>query len=33
MSTEKDIASMTPRELAEYKAMVEKKRAIKRGLL
>ena len=33
MSTEKDIASMTPKEIAEYKAMVEKKRAIKRGLL
>ncbi len=33
MSTEKDIANMTPQELAEYKAMVEKKRAIKRGLL
>ena len=33
MSTEKDIASMTPKEIAEYKAMVEKKRAIKRGLI
>ena len=33
MSTEKDIANMTPQELAEYKAVVEKKRAIKRGLL
>lgn len=33
MNKEKDIASMTPKEIAEYKAMVEKKRAIKRGLL
>lgn len=35
MSTknEKDIMSMTPKELEEYKAMVEKKRKIKRDLL
>lgn len=33
MSTEKDIANMTPKELAEYKDMLEKKRSVKRGLL
>ncbi len=33
MSTEKDISNMTPKELAQYKAMVEKKREVKRGLL
>ena len=33
MSTEKDIANMTPKELAEYKDMLEKKRNVKRGLL
>lgn len=33
MSTEKDLSKMTPKELAAYKEMVEKKRAIKRGLL
>lgn len=33
MSTEKDISNMTPKELAQYKAMAEKKREVKRGLL
>ncbi len=33
MSLEKDISNMTPKELEEYKNIVEKKRAIKRGLL
>ena len=33
MSLEKDISNMTPKELEEYKSIVEKKRAIKRELL
>ncbi len=33
MGTEKDIANMTPKQLEEYKKLVEAKRAIKRGLL
>lgn len=33
MSLEKDISNMTPKELEEYKNIVEKKRAIKRVLL
>lgn len=33
MGTEKDIANMTPKQLEEYKKLVEAKRAIKRSLL
>ncbi|MCH5212138.1 MAG: RNA polymerase sigma factor RpoD [Oscillospiraceae bacterium] len=33
MSTEKDLSKMTPKELEEYKAIIEKKRKIKRELL
>ena len=33
MSTEKDLSKMTPKELEEYKAIIEKKRVIKRELL
>ena len=33
MSTEKDLSKMTPKELEEYKAVIEKKRLIKRELL
>ena len=33
MSTEKDLSKMTPKELEEYKKVIEKKRLIKRELL
>ena len=33
MGTEKNTSEMTPAQLEEYKAMVEKKREAKRGLL